>query len=63
MAFSDKSAEEELRLPVKEINDGRVGKSQISPSANLLRDSVSELPGERGMPGMDGDGMGFGLSG
>ena len=73
MAFSDKSAEEELRLPVKEMsdfkvgkswilqsanllkmNDGMVGKSRNSPSANLLSDSVSELPGERGMPGLGG---------
>ena len=79
MAFSDKSAEEELRLPVKEINDGwqvwqkliltkcqfifighsfywllfSIGKSTISPSANLLSDSVSELPGERGIPRWD----------
>ena len=74
MAFSDKSAEEELRLPVKEISDFKVGKSWIpqsanllkmndgmvgnswifSPSANLLSDSVSELPEERGMPGLGG---------
>ena len=49
MAFSDRSAEEEFRLPGENENDGRVCKT-ISPSANLLRDSVSELPGERGMP-------------
>ena len=52
MAFSDRSAEDEFRLPVENENDGGVCKT-ISPSANLLRDSVSELPGERGMPGKD----------
>ena len=43
------------KRPEKKKDSHRVpkAKNRISPSANLLRDSVSELPGERGMPGWD----------